>query len=254
MARRRSVQLCDAAYPEARARRPGDRRPRHARHSCSSCSRWACSSGSRSSPASLERGTVRLAWWLTPSRWRWYLARLLPILGVVVVLTFAAGVAADRGCSPRTIRPLTSRTRSMAMERGADCLRLGRCVRLRGRGRRRVVHRADVARRDASRRSWPPSACPAASTSMNGSWAGEAVVVQVDQADLDNGGFPCRRQVHRSEVRAAGRHPRRLRVLQRQRPGGTRSTRTATWKFPMVNLVIPGDALSLRRSARGRAS
>jgi hypothetical protein len=44
----------------------------------------------------LERGTVRLAWWLTPSRWRWYLARLLPILGVVVVLTFASGVAADR--------------------------------------------------------------------------------------------------------------------------------------------------------------
>ncbi len=44
----------------------------------------------------LERGTVRLAWWLTPSRWRWYLARLLPILLVVVLLTFATGVAADR--------------------------------------------------------------------------------------------------------------------------------------------------------------
>jgi hypothetical protein len=44
----------------------------------------------------LERGTVRLAWWLTPSRWRWYLARLLPILVVLAVLTFAAGIAADR--------------------------------------------------------------------------------------------------------------------------------------------------------------
>ncbi len=44
----------------------------------------------------LERGTVRLAWWLTPSRWRWYLARLLPILVALAVLTFAAGVAADR--------------------------------------------------------------------------------------------------------------------------------------------------------------
>lgn len=44
----------------------------------------------------LERGTVRLAWWLTPSRWRWYLARLLPILVVLAVLTFAAGMAADR--------------------------------------------------------------------------------------------------------------------------------------------------------------
>jgi ABC-type transport system involved in multi-copper enzyme maturation permease subunit len=44
----------------------------------------------------LERGTVRLAWWLTPSRWRWYLARVLPILGAVALLTFAAGVASDR--------------------------------------------------------------------------------------------------------------------------------------------------------------
>ena len=44
----------------------------------------------------LERGTVRLAWWLAPSRWRWYLARLLPVLVVLAVLTFAAGVAADR--------------------------------------------------------------------------------------------------------------------------------------------------------------
>jgi ABC-type transport system involved in multi-copper enzyme maturation permease subunit len=44
----------------------------------------------------LERGTVRLAWWLTPSRWRWYLARVVPILGAVALLTFAAGVASDR--------------------------------------------------------------------------------------------------------------------------------------------------------------
>ena len=44
----------------------------------------------------LERGTVRLAWWLTPSRWRWYLARLLPVLVVLGVLTFAAGIAMDR--------------------------------------------------------------------------------------------------------------------------------------------------------------
>lgn len=44
----------------------------------------------------LERGTVRLAWWLAPSRWRWYLARLLPVLVVLAVLTFAAGIAADR--------------------------------------------------------------------------------------------------------------------------------------------------------------
>jgi hypothetical protein len=44
----------------------------------------------------LERGTVRLAWWLAPSRWRWYAARLLPVVVVLAVLTFAAGIAADR--------------------------------------------------------------------------------------------------------------------------------------------------------------
>ena len=44
----------------------------------------------------LERGTVRLAWWLAPSRWRWYLARLVPVLVILAVLTFAAGVALDR--------------------------------------------------------------------------------------------------------------------------------------------------------------
>ena len=44
----------------------------------------------------LERGTVRLAWWLTPSRWRWYLARLLPVLVVLGILTFAVGIATDR--------------------------------------------------------------------------------------------------------------------------------------------------------------
>jgi hypothetical protein len=44
----------------------------------------------------LERGTVRLAWSLAPVRWRWYVARVVPMLLVLVVLTFAAGVGADR--------------------------------------------------------------------------------------------------------------------------------------------------------------
>jgi hypothetical protein len=44
----------------------------------------------------LERGTTRLAWSLTPSRMRWFLARMVPIVVVLAVLTFAAGVAADR--------------------------------------------------------------------------------------------------------------------------------------------------------------
>ncbi len=44
----------------------------------------------------LERGTTRLAWSLAPSRVRWYLARILPILGILAVLTFLAGAAVDR--------------------------------------------------------------------------------------------------------------------------------------------------------------
>lgn len=44
----------------------------------------------------LERGTVRLAWSLAPSRWQWYITRMIPILVVVIGLTFVAGVAADQ--------------------------------------------------------------------------------------------------------------------------------------------------------------
>jgi hypothetical protein len=44
----------------------------------------------------VERGTSRLAWSLTPSRMRWFLARMVPVLIVLAVLTFLAGVAADR--------------------------------------------------------------------------------------------------------------------------------------------------------------
>jgi hypothetical protein len=44
----------------------------------------------------LERGTTRLAWSLAPSRWRWFAARVVPILLILVVLTFAAGAAIDR--------------------------------------------------------------------------------------------------------------------------------------------------------------
>jgi hypothetical protein len=44
----------------------------------------------------VERGTTRLAWSLSPSRVRWFLARLLPGLVALAVISFAAGVAADR--------------------------------------------------------------------------------------------------------------------------------------------------------------
>ena len=44
----------------------------------------------------IERGTSRLAWSLAPSRTRWFASRMVPILVVVAVLTFIAGVATDR--------------------------------------------------------------------------------------------------------------------------------------------------------------
>ena len=44
----------------------------------------------------LERGTTRLAWSLTPSRMRWYLARMVPILVVLAIVTYLAGIAAER--------------------------------------------------------------------------------------------------------------------------------------------------------------
>lgn len=44
----------------------------------------------------LERGTSRLAWSLAPSRVRWFVVRVVPVLVVVFGLAFVAGVALDR--------------------------------------------------------------------------------------------------------------------------------------------------------------
>lgn len=44
----------------------------------------------------IERGTTRLAWSLAPSRRRWYLTRITPLLVGLVVVTFLAGIATDR--------------------------------------------------------------------------------------------------------------------------------------------------------------
>jgi hypothetical protein len=44
----------------------------------------------------LERGTSRLAWSIAPSRRRWYLGRLVPVLVALAAITFLAGIATDR--------------------------------------------------------------------------------------------------------------------------------------------------------------
>jgi hypothetical protein len=50
----------------------------------------------------IERGTTRLAWSIAPSRLRWYVSRVAPIVVVLVVVTFAAGMAADRLVAARS--------------------------------------------------------------------------------------------------------------------------------------------------------
>jgi hypothetical protein len=51
----------------------------------------------------LERGTARLAWSLAPSRMRWFVARLLPLLIPLAIVTFLAGVATDRYVASTTL-------------------------------------------------------------------------------------------------------------------------------------------------------
>lgn len=43
----------------------------------------------------LDRGTARLAWSLGPSRLRWYLQRLLPVLAAIAVTSLAIGIVAE---------------------------------------------------------------------------------------------------------------------------------------------------------------
>jgi ABC-type transport system involved in multi-copper enzyme maturation permease subunit len=44
----------------------------------------------------LDRGTARLAWSLSPSRLRWYVQRVTPVLVVLVIAAMIIGVVADR--------------------------------------------------------------------------------------------------------------------------------------------------------------
>jgi hypothetical protein len=53
----------------------------------------------------IERGTSRLAWSLAPSRMRWFLARMLPALVLLGVLTLLAGFAMDRYASAVSTEP-----------------------------------------------------------------------------------------------------------------------------------------------------
>lgn len=58
----------------------------------------------------LERGTSRLAWSMAPSRTRWFLARMVPILVVLGAVTLLAGLAVDRFIAASTQDPDLSRS------------------------------------------------------------------------------------------------------------------------------------------------
>lgn len=49
----------------------------------------------------IERGTTRLAWSLGPSRVRWFIARVAPVLVATVAAPLVLGVAADRLAAAR---------------------------------------------------------------------------------------------------------------------------------------------------------
>jgi hypothetical protein len=50
----------------------------------------------------LERGTARLAWSIAPSRIRWYVWRVLPVVAFAIAVAFVAGFAVDRLVAART--------------------------------------------------------------------------------------------------------------------------------------------------------
>ena len=53
----------------------------------------------------IERGTTSLAWSLSPSRLRWFLHRVVPLIVLVLAMTFIVGAAADhltRALTPET--------------------------------------------------------------------------------------------------------------------------------------------------------
>jgi hypothetical protein len=50
----------------------------------------------------LERGTARLAWSISPSRVRWYLWRVVPVVLFAVAIAFVAGFAIDRLVAARS--------------------------------------------------------------------------------------------------------------------------------------------------------
>ena len=186
----------------------------------------------------LERGTVRLAWWLTPSRWRWYLARLLPILAVVVVLTFAAGVAADRMFAANN--PTVDPSKSFDGYGARGGLLAARAL---------FVFAVAVVVGSFIGRTLPAVIVAAlvATIGLSGGinvheriLRGEAVVVQVDQADLDNGGFHAGDKFIDQKFILPDGSLVGYEYFNDNNEGDS-FDENGNPKYPMVNLVIPGD-------------
>lgn len=186
----------------------------------------------------LERGTVRLAWAMAPSRWRWYASRLLPILGVVVVLTFLAGVAMDQFFA--------------ASRPGADLSRSFEGYGIRGgllAARAIFVFAVAVMVGAVMGRSLP-TVIVATLVATIGLWGGvnvheriirgEAVAVPVDQTGSGTGGAqPGDKYVDQRFVLPDGS----LVGYEYFYNGGQGDSFDANGnpKYPMVDLVIPGE-------------
>lgn len=190
----------------------------------------------------LERGTTRLAWSLAPSRMRWFLARMVPMLIVLAVVTFTAGVALDRLVAAGA--PDQDLANSFIAFGFRGVLIASRAVFIFAVG---AVVGAVVGRA-------LPAIILTAVIATIGLAGGERVHQEILQREAvavpmdpnGNGGRP-RRHVHRAEVRASGRHPRRLGVLQRQRS----IRRVRQPEVPAGRTRRPRRALPLRRGPRG---
>ena len=191
----------------------------------------------------LERGTARLAWSLAPSRMRWFLARMLPILVVLALVTFLGGHRrrsvrrGDHGGN----RPVEL-VHELRLPRAPDRQPGG--LRLRGRGRRRRDRRAGPAGRDprrghrdhrpGRRRAGPPD---------------DPGVRGRRDPDGPNNNNPQSRatctSTRSSCCRTAASSTTATSAAQ------IRTTRFGNPKYPIVDARRPGRALPVRRDARG---
>ena len=192
----------------------------------------------------LERGTARLAWSLAPSRMRWFLARMLPLLVLLAIVAFLAGVATDRFVASTTAETDLSNSFTAFGFRGL--LIASRAV---------FVFAVGVAVGAVVARALPGIILAAviATIGLAGGarvhqmiLASEAVAIPMDPERQWQRPGPGDLYIDQKFV-LPGRQPRRLRLLRWRGP--VRRIRDA--QVPDRDAGRPGRALPVRRDARG---